>query len=334
MFKENGLKIEIETNLKQVNFLDVTLNLNNGKFSAFRKPNSNPLYINTQSNHPPNIIREIPAIVNNRLSSISCDKEEFDKIAGEYQKALNESGYSDKLEFKPNEQKKKRNRKRKITWFNPPHNCAVKSNIGKQFLNIVEKHFPKSHTNKYKKIFNKDTLKLSYSCMPNMNKIISGHNVKVTKNKQEIEQSQCNCRDKKSCPLDNNCLVKSVIYKATITTKDGNKKEYIGNTGNSFKERYTAHKASIKDESKRHATKLSDYVWAVKDLEPKIKWEILKKVQPYQPSTRKCQICDQEKLEILRNKSAISLNSRNELTNKCPHARAAKLNAVKKHKIK
>ena len=50
-------------------------------------------------------------------------------------------------------------------------------------------------------------------------------------------------------------------------------------------------------------------MWAVKDLEPKIEWEILKKVQPYQPSTRKSQFCDQEKLEVLRNKNAISLHT-------------------------
>ena len=79
LFKEEGLKITIETNLVEVDFLDVTLNLDSGKYFPFRKPNDTPLYINKQSNHPPTIIKELPRIINRRLSDISCNKEEFDK---------------------------------------------------------------------------------------------------------------------------------------------------------------------------------------------------------------------------------------------------------------
>ena len=43
IFKELGLKITSELNLHQVDFLDVTLNLNGGKFWPFRKPNNNLL---------------------------------------------------------------------------------------------------------------------------------------------------------------------------------------------------------------------------------------------------------------------------------------------------
>ena len=42
----------------------------------------------------------------------------------------------------------------------------MKSNIGKTFLNFTERYFPK--TNKLRKIFNKNTVKVSYSCMGNM----------------------------------------------------------------------------------------------------------------------------------------------------------------------
>ena len=58
-FRENvGLKIAITTNLKTVNFLDVTFNLCTGKYQPYKK--NTPNYINVNSNHPPNIIKALP----------------------------------------------------------------------------------------------------------------------------------------------------------------------------------------------------------------------------------------------------------------------------------
>ena len=56
LFKLNGLSLEIECNLKSVNYLDVTLDLNSGTYKPYRKPNDETLYINAKSNHPSNII--------------------------------------------------------------------------------------------------------------------------------------------------------------------------------------------------------------------------------------------------------------------------------------
>ena len=53
IFKQVGFKIKIRTNLKIVNFLDVTFNLTNGTYRPYKKPNDPLLYINTSSNHPP-----------------------------------------------------------------------------------------------------------------------------------------------------------------------------------------------------------------------------------------------------------------------------------------
>ena len=38
----------------------------------------------------------------------------------------------------------------------------VHTNIAREFLNLVSKHFPKNH--RYRKIFNKNNMKVSYSC--------------------------------------------------------------------------------------------------------------------------------------------------------------------------
>ena len=94
LFKKLGLWITIDTNLKIVNFLDLTLNLNYGKYYPFRKPNDTPLYINRMSNHPPAIIRKLPAEISRRLTDISHD-EVFDNAAPLYNNALKRSGYSE-----------------------------------------------------------------------------------------------------------------------------------------------------------------------------------------------------------------------------------------------
>ena len=70
VFTNKNLKVTVEANKKIVNFLDVTLDLNTGKFKPYSKPSSTPLYVHSQSNHPPNIIRNIPEAINRRLSCI------------------------------------------------------------------------------------------------------------------------------------------------------------------------------------------------------------------------------------------------------------------------
>ena len=68
IFAQNALKTTIEANKKVVNFLGVTLDLNTGKFKPYSKPTNVPLYVHDNSNHPPNIIRNIPESINRRLS--------------------------------------------------------------------------------------------------------------------------------------------------------------------------------------------------------------------------------------------------------------------------
>ena len=177
-FKSNGLKITIEANKKTINFLDVTFDLTSNSYKPFMKPNNKLLYVNRQSNHPPALLKNIPENINKRLTSISSSRNVFDAAIPPYQKALDESGYSYKLTYKPQPaQKHNKNRQRRVIWYNPPWNSNVKTNLGRSFLNIVDRCFSKNHP--LHKIFNRHTLKLSYSCMPNMKTIISSHNKKL-----------------------------------------------------------------------------------------------------------------------------------------------------------
>ena len=87
-FKKQGLNISINTNLKICNFLDVTLNLTEGTYYPYRKPNNETLYIDSNSNHPPTIIKHLPAAIGRRISDISSCKELFNKAKPHYGSAV------------------------------------------------------------------------------------------------------------------------------------------------------------------------------------------------------------------------------------------------------
>ena len=157
--KEFNLRITAEANQHFVNFLDITLNLQQNTFQPYRKPGDTPLYINIQSNHPPSILKEVPKSVSKRTSSLSDSKETFSNAIPIYQKALNESGFAHKWSFQeksPNHQPSKKHRKRKILWFNPPYSKNVTTDVGKEFFKLLNINFPKDSP--LRKIFNRNTV--------------------------------------------------------------------------------------------------------------------------------------------------------------------------------
>jgi hypothetical protein len=186
------LKITVETNLKSVNYLDIHMDLNTGSHTPFRKPNDQPLYINVNSNHPESITKHIPTAIQKRISTLSSNKEICDESSKMYNDALHESGYPDTIKYhKENNDTNKpnRNRSRKTIWFNPPFSKAVKSSVGGTFLKLIDKHFPPG--SKLHKIFNKNNVKVSYSCTQNISSIIKAHNTKIVKKPDETSK-KCN----------------------------------------------------------------------------------------------------------------------------------------------
>ena len=323
IFKNNNLKITIEANKKIVNYLDVTLNLSNNTYSPYKKPNDIPVYVSTLSNHPPSVLRAIPNGINTRLSNLSANEEIFKKSIPEYQDALKRSGHKFQLTYNPTTEcnQKKRKRTRKITWFNPPFDAGVKTNIGKEFYNILLHSFPPHH--KLHKIFNKNTVKLSYSCMPNFKTILDNANQKKMTNQEQNKTpdvKKCNCRDKISCPLQNKCLEKNVIYQATVTTKE-REETYVGMTENAFKTRYGNHKQSFNNPKYKNQTELSKYIWYLKDTNKdfNITWKVLHSAAPYSNCTKRCNLCVSEKWIILCKPKLATLNSRISLVDSCPH---------------
>ena len=338
IFKEFNLKITVNTNLKSINFLDVTLNLTDGIHKPYRKPNDTTLYVSKHSNHPPAIIKQIPNIVSDRISQLSSNKEIFLKAAPYYNKALSDSNYTETIEYKPkidkNTTSKKKTRSRKILWFNPPYGKNVKTEVGKIFIKLIKKHFPKD--NKYYKLFNSNTVKVSYSCMNNVESIIKSHNVKIIKEKidQETNKTECNCKKPDECPLNGKCLSSnSVVYEATVKTINANKKyikKYIGLTGGNFKERYRNHKKSFQNEKYKKETELSKYIWGLKQkkIQYTVTWKILKTSNTTMRPSGQCNLCMDEKLALLKYKNTGILNKRNELLSTCRHSSKRQRNNV------
>ena len=198
IFKKYKLKIQIEANQKTVNYLDVTLSLDDGSHKPYSKPNSKPLYVHSKSNHPPSVLQNIPKMVNQRLNMLSSSEEMFNSAVQQYQEALEESEYEYKLQYEEvnilemNEgNKKKRRRYKHEFWYNPPWNMNVQTKIGEAFLKALDSEIKQD--NPLRKVFNRHTIKISYSNMPNMAKVISTHNSKIyTKNIEEEKKQKLN----------------------------------------------------------------------------------------------------------------------------------------------
>ena len=321
IFKRYQLSIAIEQKGHAVNFLDVTLSAD-GSHKSYKKPNSSLKYVNKASNHPPSIPKNIPSSIQKRLTTISSSKEVFNEAKSDYKGALGDAGYSEQLAYDNDNHSKSRStrkRRRRIVWYNPPYSKSVATNIGQEFFKLLQLHFPKQHP--LHSIFNRNMVKLSYSCSTNMDNILKAHNAKMLlKDENKDDHKTCKCRDKATCPVANKCLTTNVVYKATVQY-EVKTQHYIGMTENLFKTRYTLHKSSLRHSKHRNQMELSNLIWTLTDkgMSYKLSWNIIDRARPYQPGKRTCNLCLSEKYHILVGSHLI--NRKTELLNKCPHRR-------------
>ena len=163
--------------------------------------------------------------------------------------------------------------------------------------------------------------------MPNLGARIAGHN-KYLLSRNATPSSTCNCQKNRLCPLNGNCVVENVIYKAEVVKSgqqigDGN--FYVGLASGLFKKRLANHINSFKDGSKRAFCELSNFIWTLKDKgvqDFNISWEIIASEPCYNRANGKCQLCLREKLEILKLSKAVgnrTINRRTELGKSCIH---------------
>ena len=302
----------------------MNFDLSTNTYRPYMKENGKPIYVHKNSNHPQKILDNIPKSVNLRLSKISSDRDVFESSKGPYQEALKNSGYDHLLEYDPpvnTEPKQKKNRVRKVTYFNPPFSLNVASNIGGDFLKLIDKHFPKDHA--LRKVMNRNTIKISYRCMPNLKSKIAKHNFKILKSESLAEgNSGCNCRRSSGpCPLNGNCLAQNVVYRADVIDENQNRTTYTGLTGTTFKLRHYRHRSSFKHRKLEHDTALSTHIWNLKDNNHgyQIQWSVVGRAPRFNPITKKCKLCIKEKYHIIFEPEGALLNKRSELFSTCRH---------------
>ena len=133
--------------------------------------------------------------------------------------------------------------------------------------------------------------------------IISGHNKSMTRTSrpQNEDERVCNCRNKGSCPLGNECLAENIIYEATVSSNpDEETRKYVGLCSTSFKDRLAVHKQHMNNRIHRKKCELANHIWNLKDAGKgfDITWRVLKKVRGRLVGGT-CRLCTTEQLHIV-----------------------------------
>ena len=238
-----------------------------------------------------------------------------------YEEALQKVGHQSDMTYIEPKNKQKRQRKRKVIGFNSPFNVNVTTYVVKSFLALLDKYFPRHH--RYHKLFNRNNVKTSYSCMTNMAAIISSHNARVLAPVPDKVPRTCNCRQPGKCPLTGNCLTECIMYKATVSVPHKPDKHYYGLTESPFKMRFNGLTNSFRTESCRREAELSKYIWELKDNNKpyEMNWCIAaqQRVAAYKCGTWRCDICLTEKTVIAAADPSSTLNKRAEIVSTCRH---------------
>ena len=136
------------------------------------------------------------------------------------------------------------------------------------------------------------------------------------------KEENCNCRGKKKtgCVMEGSrCLDKGTVNQAEVTALGKPKEKYVGIA-------YRNHTFTFAHKEKRKNTKLSGYIWQLKEesLDYNIKWRILARCQPFKASSKSCRLCLREKYILMHHPELASLNARDEFFSGCLHKHSLK----------
>ena len=216
-----------------------------------------------------------------------------------------------------------------MTYFNPPWESNVATNVGKTFLQLIDNCFPIGH--KLRQVMNRNTIKISYSTMPNVGQIINSYNKRKLRGcSNGLHNLTCSCRNI-VCPLQGKCNTKDIVYLARVVENSKEEAAYIGMTSEEFRKRYSKHIQSFKNSKYKNETTLSRKIWNMKEdgLDPTVNFEILKQSKSYQAGDRSCLLCTDEKIEIIFNTNKLQLlNNRKEIFSKCRHRARMKIDKI------
>ena len=152
-----------------------------------------------------------------------------------------------------------------FAWYSPSYSMNIITNITEVFFSLIDKHFPKKH--KSHKMFNRNNVKISCSCKPNIESVIKSHNKQILYGNLKRKTSRsCNCPDKAKCPFQGNCLTKGVAYQRRSLKRHGGRaksKQHrcIHGIEGEWKGRSYVHTYNFRNRDKPSSTQMSRYVW-------------------------------------------------------------------------
>eukprot|EP00117_Sycon_ciliatum_P020587 scpid102289/ scgid18292/ len=122
--------------------------------------------------------------------------------------------------------------------------------------------------------------------------------------------------------MDGDCKVRCIVHKAIVQHTAGKqRREYLGLTEPTFKQRFNNHMSTAKHEMMKKSTELSKCIWKLKrkNTPHSVKWAVVTKAPAYSNATKRCPLCLAEKLEILEADKIVNINKKSELVLKCRH---------------
>lgn len=156
-----------------------------------------------------------------------------------------------------------------------------------------------------------------------MSRIVKSHNEKVLNESQEDtpDARSCNCMHPTECPMNGQCLVSNIVYRANVSSPGVSDRYYYGASATTFKLRYGDHKSSFNHERYKNKSELSKYIWHLKSQNKlfSIKWSIHRKANPNKDGSKYCDLCITEKLAIAKSDSRYCLNKKSEIVSTCRH---------------
>ena len=159
--------------------------------------------------------------------------------------------------------------------------------------------------------------------MPNIKSKISTYNKNILNKPVNQNTWKFNCVNKNTCPLNGYCLLENILYIATIKSdkKNYQPRNYKEISEKTFEKRYKNHKKSSNVNRYKNDMKLSVEHWNLKagNYNPKVTWAVKNQFSAYNPHSKRCSLCLNEKFEILEDKEKNLLNEKSEVMSKCRH---------------
>ena len=147
-------------------------------------------------------------------------------------------------------------------------------------------------TSIFHKIFNRNKVIVSYSCLLNFANMIKSHNNRILSKEKTQDHPKCNCQQKNTWPPEGHCLDKELIYryilKENITSDRVN---YNGLTENTIKDQFYKQRNSLS----KHFLEMKR-----KDIKkPIMHWSVIDHAKPNQNRSKRCNLCLTEKYHTL-----------------------------------